>query len=57
MCLGVPPSCGVHSLLGNRHVRASGAVHGQDWYAKGCHACDVLAAEHGVPTIARPPDG
>jgi hypothetical protein len=57
MCLGKAPSCGVHSLLGERHRRARGKVHGQNWYAPGCHACDALADEYGVPTLVSHPTG
>ena len=50
MCSGKAPSCGVHSLFIRHYVplRAP-AVHGFDWYAPGCHACDALADEYGAP--------
>jgi hypothetical protein len=51
MCLGVKPGCGVHSLLGGRHLPARGRVRGQDYYLEGCHACDALADEHGRPVL------
>lgn len=50
MCRGEAPSCGVHSLFIRHYVplRAP-AVHGFDWYAPGCHACDALSDEFGTP--------
>ena len=54
MCLGKAPGCGVHSLLGGRHIPARGKVHGQSWYLRGCHACDALADEYGPPCTCTP---
>lgn len=47
MCLGVPPSCGVHSLLIEHHApKVPIPVMGLRWYARGCHACDATALEY-----------
>lgn len=53
MCLVKAPSCGVHSLLGERHrYNPDAPVMGLRWYAKGCHACDALVDQFGLTRAA-----
>jgi hypothetical protein len=55
MCLGVKPSCGVHSLLIHHDLIVMPPVVGLRTYAKGCHACDALVDEFGE--VTQPKDG
>lgn len=47
MCLGVKPSCGVHSLFIHHDIIVMPPVVGLRMYAKGCHACDAFVDELG----------